>query len=835
MRLSTLCGLLTFVLTVNVAVAQQPLITPPPVDGPLVSSIVVAEVAVEGVEDEGTRSFVRQASGIQVGDSLDLPLDPAVAEAIRNVYNLGLFSDVRIVETERSAEGVHLEIQVRSEPRLAEFRIEGIPNRRANELREKMPLLRGTPVRPGDLDRSKQIIAEYYEGRGNLLVDVDVSRALGPDNTVDLVFHVDPGPRVTVGQIVVDGNEAFSDSRIRGQMKNTRERRWWRFWSRETVSEEELEEDVQRVLDYYNQRGFYDARVVRDSIGVRNGDGAEAVVYLEVHEGPQYHVRTIEWEGNTVYSDAYLTQALGFERGDVFNQRQLEQNLFANRQSSDVASLYMNRGYMRFNVQPHIRVVPGDSLDLRIEVMEGDVYEFGDISIAGNTKTNEHVIRRELYTVPGQVFSREAIQESIRRLSQLNYFSQESLSQGPSVEIDDARRVVDLTYRVEEAGSDQLELSGTWGRFGLILMLRFSFNNFSTSKMLDADGWRPVPTGDGQRLSLGVQTNGSFYQSYSLSFTEPWFRGRPTPVGFSLMYSRYGSGGSQYFYGPVASPQSQTSLETAAASVFMERRLRWPDDKFSTATTFRYQYYNYDVADTLALRSRLPAGVSQVVSVEQSLTRNSLDHPIFPTAGSYARASVEVSPPVSNFIQYHKWRLRTNWNVPLSRSISLGVGADYGYLGSLTGDRVDFDRFVIGGSPFDTQGFSTNFGQDFIYMRGYPATAIGPRFRGDPVGGVILNKYTSELRWMAVQSPQLSASPYLFMDAANTWDNFQAFNPSQLYRSAGAGVRLFLPIIGMIELVYGYNFDEFAPVNRSQHDGSNRWFFQFTLGQGFNQ
>jgi outer membrane protein insertion porin family len=835
MRLSTLCGLLVCLSLVAVpALAQEPpVVQPIPEDVPT-SSVVIASIEVTGTDDEGTQSFVRQASGLTVGESIDLPLDPSVAEAIRNVYNLGLFSDVRIVERERTDEGAHLVIEVRPEPRLTDFSISGIPNRRANELKEKLPLLRGTPVRPGDLDRSVQIIEEYYEDRGNLLVDVNVAREIGPNNTVELVFNVDPGPRVTVGQIVVDGNEAFSDGRIRGQMKDTRERRWWRFWSRETVSEADLEEDIQRVLDFYNQRGFYDAQVLRDSIGLRNGDRPEAVVYLEVREGPRYHVRNIDWEGNTVYSDSYLSQLLGFERGDVFDKRRFEQNLYANRQSSDVASHYMNRGYMRFNLQPHIRVVPGDSVDITIEVIEGEVYEFGDINIAGNRKTNEHVIRRELYTVPGQVFSRDAIQESIRRLSQLNYFTQESLMAGPSVDIDDARRVVDLTYRVEEAGSDQLELSGTWGRFGLILMLRFSFNNFSTSQMFDADGWRPIPTGDGQRLSLGVQTNGTFYQSYSLSFTEPWFRGRPTPVGFSLSYSRYGSGGSQYFYGPMMGPGFDMSLETAAASVFMERRLRWPDDRFSTATTLRYQYYNYQVPEEEDTRSQLPRGVSQVVAVEQSLTRSSLDHPMFPTSGSFARASVEVSPPISNFIQYHKWRLRTNWNMPLSRSVSLGVGADYGYLGSLTGERVDFDRFVVGGSPFDTQGFQANFGQDFIYMRGYPATAIGPRWRGDPVGGTILNKYTSELRWMAVQSPQLSLAPYLFLDAANTWDNFQAYNPSQLYRSAGVGARLFLPIIGMIELVYGYNFDEFAPVNRSQHEGTNRWFFQFTLGQGFN-
>ncbi len=795
----------------------------------------IASISVAGVEAEGTQAFVLQAAGLSTGETILIPGDPALGDAIRNVYDLGLFSDVKIVETRRDEDGVHLQIRVQEEPRLANFEIHGVRNRHARDLSEESPLLRGTTVRPGDIERTKQIIQNYYYDRGYMLAEVFAQQSVGEGGQVQLDFHVERGPRVEVEKIHVDGNEEVSDRRIRRRMSNTKEDRWWRFWKSETFNREEYEEDLEQVIDYYNENGFYDAQIVSDSVALLNGQDPRLAIRLVLREGPQYRIRNVQWDGNTVYSDAFLTQALGFERGDVFDQRRMEQNLFGNRQSSDVASLYMNRGYMRFNLVPTISVAEGDSLDLHLDVTEGDVYEFGEINILGNTKTNEHVIRRELYTVPGQTFSREAITESIRRLSQLNYFTQESLAAGPGVDIDDSRRVVDLTYRIEEQGSDQLELSGTWGRFGLILMLRFSFNNFSTSKFFEADGWRPVPTGDGQRLSVGVQTNGTFYQSYSLSFTEPWFRGRPTPVGFSLAYSRFGSGGSRYFYGPYQPAGGNESLSTLSGSVFMERRLTWPDDKFSTATSLRYQYYNYDVPDSLGTRYFLPSGVSQVVALQQSLTRNSEDHPMFPMRGSYNRFSVEVSPPVSNFIQYHKWRFQSRWNVPMSSKIALGVNADYGYVGSLTGERVGFERFVVGGSPFDTQYSGASYVRDFIYMRGYPSTAIGPRFEGDAVGGTILNKYGAELRWMAVQSPQLSASPYLFAEAANTWDRFSTYNPSELYRSAGMGVRLFLPIVGMLELSYGYNFDEFVPVQRSQHDGSRRWFFQFTLGQGFNQ
>ena len=467
--------------------------------------VPLAGISVAGTDADGTRSFVIQAAGLTLGQTLMIPGDPALAEAIRNVFDLGLFSDVKIVETQRTDDGVYLEIVVREEPRLADFNIQGVRKRHARDLTEEAPLLRGTTVRPGDIERTKQIISDYYYDRGYMLADVSVSQSISPTGQLQLDFHVHRGPRVEVDQIIVEGNEAISDRRIRRSMSNTKEDRWWRFWKASTFNESEFEEDLGSIIDYYNERGFYDAQVVEDSFAVLNGEDPRVDVKIVLHEGPQYHIRNIEWEGNTVYPNSLLTQALGFDKGDVFNQSRLDQNLYGNRQSTDIMSLYMNRGYMRFNVVPTITVVEGDSLDLHLDVTEGDVYEFGEINIVGNTKTNEHVIRRELYTVPGQTFSREAITESIRRLSQLNYFTQESLSAGPSVDIDDSRRVVDLLYRVEEQGSDQLELSGTWGRFGLILMLRFSFNNFSSSKMFDADGWRPVPTGDGQRLSAGVR------------------------------------------------------------------------------------------------------------------------------------------------------------------------------------------------------------------------------------------------------------------------------------------------------------------------------------------
>ena len=779
-------------------------------------------VSVEGAESDYTRSFVRQTSGLSEGQEILIPGDPVIGDAIRSIYRLGMFSDVEILEDRRVGDGVFIAIRVQEEPKLGEYSFEGIKKKHAKELRKRVPLIRRSPVRPEAIENAELIIKEFFTEKGHPLVTTTIQKTEKEDNTIDLTFNVDRGPKVKVKEIVIEGNQQVSDRGVRKQM-DTKSKSWWRFWRSAKFDRQKFEDDLQSILDFYRERGYYDARIVADSVyltGVESDPGM--VVSVTVEEGQPFYVRDVVWEGNTVYPDQQLDEALGLAKGERFNGTRLESNLFGNRRSSDVSSLYMNQGYMRFNVNPTVRVVAEDSLDLMMEITEGDIYNFGRIDISGNTKTKEHVIRRELLTIPGQRFSRDMIQESVRRLLQLNYFTQESLAPGPGVEIDDAQKEVDLSYSLDETGSDQLELSGTWGRFGLVLQLRFTFSNFSAQNLFNGKAWRPLPSGDGQKLSVGVQTNGSYYQQYSLSFTEPWFRGRPRQLGAALSFSKIGRN-------PIISTTTTGRLQTLSARTFYEQRLQWPDDKFSMATSLGYQYFNNE-----NWISTLQEGVSNEITVRQALLRNSTNHPIFPTAGSRMLLSVEIAPPIGDLIQYHKWRFETGWNVPLADKLTLGITTDYGFIGSLTGEDVQFERFVVGGSPFETSGFSgTFFGKDVIYMRGYPISAIGPRRNGDPVGGRILNKYTSELRWLAVQSPQLSAAPYLFADAANTWNSFSTYNPASLFRSAGFGVRLFLPILGMVELAYGYNFDEFVPLSSSD-EGDRGWSFQFTLGQGFN-
>ena len=795
-------------------------------------------ISVEGVETENMRNYALRSSGLAVGQKITLPGDPAISEAIRSIYNLRVFSDVRIVEERRAGTGIFLLIQLTEEPQLAEFTFSGIKKKHRRKLEDEVPLFKGTRVRPADLERSKQIIKEYFGEKGYMLAEVTVHEKPGPENTVNLDFEIDIGEKVRIREVLVTGNQNISDRTVRRKLKKTKARKGIFFWRKARFDRMLYEEDKVNVVNHFNSKGYYDARVVRDSVWLdTSGDKPGLVVSLEVQEGPQYHIRSIEWDGNTVYPDEVLSGALGLTPGDVYNSERIEQNLHGNKSSSDVSSLYMNQGYMLFRVQPEVRVLEGDSLDLYYDVYEGEIFSFGEISITGNEKTKEHVVRRELYTIPGQTYSREMVQETIRRLSQLNYFDQEKLGAGPSIDLDQEEKEVNLTYNLEEIGSDQLELSGTYGRFGVILMLRFGFNNFSAQDIFKGRAWRPLPSGDGQQLSVSLQTSGRQYQSYSLGFTEPWLRGRPTPVGFQVSHSRFTSnfggyyGYGYYGYGSDFDRDNNTGFTNTSARVFYEQRLQWPDDKFSASTSLGYQFYfNRDY--TYAL----PSGQSQQITVRQALTRSSVDHPIFPTAGSTFLLSAELALPIYDFIQYHKWRFSTSWNIPILRKLTTSFSADFGYIGSVTGKDVLFERYIVGGSPFDVQGYRNNFGKDIIYMRGYPSRVLGPRRNGEAVGGRVLNKFTSELRVLAIQTPQITAAPYLFMDAANTWDQIESYNPRQFYRSAGVGARLFLPILGMLEVAYGYNFDQFTPIRgqESEHDGSNRWFFQFTLGQGFN-
>ena len=787
---------------------------------PIAPTYEILGVDVEGIDSESEEAYIISIADLRPGERVKLPYDEAFAHAVRQLYRLGQMSDAEVAVDRVTGTGVFLTIRVQQQPRLGEVMFDGIGRGDRDEIRDRLPLIKGRRVRPGDVEQSRLIVQEHLREKGYRLASVTASQEETEDDRLNVTLTASRGERVEVEDVVFIGNENFSERTLRKRLKNTPEKRWWRFWKRETFSQSGFETDKDALIRYYNDRGYYGARVVRDSVYTRDNDDGEPelVVELEVDEGPKYHIRDVVFEGNTVYTDDQLRFALGIQPGDVYNRSLIEKNLYYSPDHTDVASLYTDRGYLRFNVSPQTIEVPGDSLDLFFEVTEGDVYEFGTIEIAGNTRTKEHVVRREIRTVPGQTYSRQAVERSVRELVQLNYFDQNSIAGGPAIKPNDETKTVDLTYTLAEQSSDQLELSGGYGgSLGLLLTARVTFNNFSAQGILDGSAWTPVPSGDGQQLSLQVVTSGTRYQNYSLSFTEPWFRGRPTPVGFSL-------GLQQFENRPT---QSEYRIRLATAQVFARSQLKWPDDYFQTGTTLGYRLYDISGRSTIGL----PEGTNQELTLRQTLSRNALDNPVFPSAGSQNSLALTVAPPIPGFVQYYKADLQNAWYAPLAGRFSLSFKTQFGYIGSLTGDEVEFQRYLVGGGPLETNRNLVGFGKDLIYLRGYPAQAIGPRRGTQSVGGRILNKYQAELQWVAFQTPQLSLAPYVFADAANAWDGFNDYDPSQLFRSVGVGSRVILPILGLVDLNYGYSLDRFQPID-NRHDGSPQWEFQVTLGAG---
>ena len=783
----------------------------------------VLSVSVEGAADESSQALVRSISGLRPGTRVQLPWDPQFAEAVRNLYSRGGYSDVSVEASEVTDDGVALTLKVTEQPKLSGFEVKGIGRSDVEELTPRLPLVRGRAVRDADVARAELAIQDFLRDKGYRRPDVNALRSVGPDGRVALVLNVDRGERQTVADVRFTGNQAFSESTLRKQLKNTPERRWWRFWKKETFNDKEFDEDLASLVQFYNDRGYYGARVVRDTVYTEPAaDGREdLVVEIEVAEGPQYHIRNVVFEGNTLFTDEQLQFALGVETGDVYDGSKLERNLRYSPDHSDVTSLYQDSGHLRFNVEQEVVEVPGDSLDLYYEVSEGEVYEFGNVRIAGNTRTKEHVIRREIRTIPGQPYSRQAIERSVRELSTLNYFDPASFGAGPAIEVNDEDQSVDLVYNLAETSSDQLELSGGYGgsNVGLILSARVTFTNFSVQNLLQ--GFRGgLPTGDGQQLSLQVQTYGRQQQVYSVSFTEPWFRGRPTPVGFSLSYQNVDATGRGL----------STKFGSFSARAFVRQRLKWPDDFFSTGTSLGYRLYDV----TSLAGSVLPVGVSQELTVSQSLTRNALDNPTFPQSGSSLGLTLTVAPPLGGFVQYHKTDLNTAFYTPIVGRLTGSVRTQFGYIGSLTSGDVEFQRYLVGGTPLDANsqnGLGQGFGRDLVFLRGYPTRAIGPRQGNQPVGGRILNKYEAEIGMVLLQTPQLSVAPYLFADAANTYNSFDDYDPARLFRSAGFGARVFLPILGLVDLNMGYRIDSYTPLpGDSPEDGQPGWLFQFSLG-----
>ncbi|MEX1010778.1 MAG: outer membrane protein assembly factor BamA [Balneolaceae bacterium] len=789
------------------------------------SQVEIVEVEVVGVSD-ARRNFLISTSGLNVGRTISIPGEE-IPEGIRRIHRTGLYENVEI-DTESVSGGVRVRIVVESKPALDGYVIEGTRRSDRRDIEEQLNLIEGLAVTSSVEAQAVNTIKRFFSEKGYWFTEVEVSSELTDEarNRVTLTFHVDTGERLKVRRIQFQGNEEFSDRRLRRALETIKQDRWWRIFKRHVYTDEGFREAEDNLLAFYRENGFRDARLLQDSVYVYDWrDNKEGVsIDFVIEEGPQYKVRNITWDGNTVYTDEQLSLALGFESGDIFNRKRFDENLNQRRDENDINSLYQNVGYLASRIIPTITEVGEDSLDIHFDIIEDEVFTVREVTFYGNDKTHDDVVRRTLKTVPGNTYSRSAIMRSVRELGAIGYFNPEGIQ--PDVAPDLESKMVDVIYNLDESQStDNFELSGGFGgrQIGIIMSARVNFNNFSIQRAFRRDGWTPIPSGDGQKLSLGVQVTGRGYQSYSFTFNEPWLRGRPTSFGVNMSYDILN-------YGRLQGTELDQKNELFSAGISIGRQLRWPDDYFSQNTTIQYQLYN--IAGTQGV---FGDGQTDILSIRHQIERNSIDHPISPRTGSRFQIIGEVAPPLPNFAQYYKLRTGYHHHNSIVGNLVLSGSADYGYMGYFdSGTRSTFQRFYLGGTEIQQR---QSFINDNIDMRGFPGGTTGVISPLDEdlnlIGGRAFTKYTMELRYPAVTTDQVQLFPYLFMDAGNTYSDLQTFDPFDVKRVLGVGARIYLPILGLIDLSYGYRLDGTPASLRGPGLEAGRWEFLFNMGAQF--
>ncbi len=763
-------------------------------------------------------------SGLRVGDKIRVP-GSDIPRAIKALWKLRLFTDVQIIKEKTIGEVIFLEIKVQERPRLSTFSYKGAKKSYHDDLNEEVNkfLLKGGIVTENVKVNAAEAIEGYYEGKGFLDAQVAIEEI--PDttrvNSVKLRFNVDPGNKVKIQDIFIVGNDEVKEKKLEKQMEGTKEKR--RLFSGSKFIRDDYETDKDNIITFYNKQGYRDARILSDSLW-REDDG-DLVIQINLDEGNRYYFRNLEWKGNSIYDAETLDRVLGIREGDVYNNELLETRLRFSQDGRDVSSLYMDNGYLFFNVEPTEVAVVGDSIDLELRIYEGPQATIDKVVISGNDRTHEHVIRRELRTIPGEKFSRSDIIRSQREIVNLGYFNPETL--GINTPVNPQRGTVDIEYDVEEKPADQLELSAGWGgQRRVIGTLGVSFNNFSMRNVFKKGAWRPLPMGDGQRLSVRAQTNGQFFQSYNLSFTEPWLGGKkPNSFTVAGFYNRFAFGNSN-------SPDFQ-KFDIIQGTISLGTRLKWPDDNFVSSTALNIQTLNLNNwAQGLFITDEgelVTNGSYNNFSIKQTFARSTINDPIFPREGSRFSLAVQFTPPYSlfnnrsysdlpteerfRFLEYHKWRFDAEWYTSIVGKLTLKAEAKIGILGAYNDDIgvSPFERFQLGGDGLNNQAFGGGFaGVDIISLRGYEVRDLEANLSefGSTVATPIFDKFTVELRYPISLNPSSTIYVLAFAQGGNAWRTIEDFNPFDLRRSVGFGFRVFLPMFGTLGFDYGIGFDK---------------------------
>lgn len=759
-------------------------------------------------------SAITAIAGIKVGDSVQIP-GSKINSAIKALMNLKLFSNVEIVLERTIGDVAFLQYWVEERPRLSRYSYQGVKKSFHEDLNNKLDrfLVKGGIVTESIKINARNAIKDFFLEKGYRDVEVEIAEIVDNaiQNTIRLVFSIERNEKVKIQDIVFTGNKNIKSSKLRKQMKNTRPKR--RLFASSKLLNKDYQEDKKKVVTYYNNSGFRDAKIIKDSIW-RNEKG-HLMIRIDIAEGNAYHFRNISWKGNSLYESNELSRVLGIAKGDRYNQELLESRLKFSQDGRDISALYMDRGYLFFNVEPEEIAVEGDSIDLEIRIFEGPQATIDRVIVSGNDRTKDHVVQRELRTRPGQKFSRSDILFSQRALMALGYFNPETI--GINTPVNMERATVDIEYVLEEKPSDQLELSAGYGGFGLIGTLGITFNNFSVNNIFKKEAWNPLPQGDGQQLSLRAQTNGRFFQSYNASFTEPWLGGKkPNQFSVSGAYNKF----SDFV-------DSRSFFSLVRGALGFGSRLRWPDENFVYNASLAFQQYrlnNYtQFGFTTDRGESVRTGTFNMVSLTQTIARSTIADPTFPKDGSRVSLTVALTPPYNTWrgvsgpelsvqerfgwLEYHKWNIEAQWYTTIVGKLVLKFEGKFGFLGAYNDNLgiSPFERFVVGGDGLANQIVGIT-GRDLYALRGYKENELPANNNG--AGGTVFNKLTMELRYPLSTNPNSTIYVLSFLQGGNVWTDMKDYNPFDLRRSAGLGLRVFLPMFGTLGFDYGIGFDK---------------------------
>ena len=775
--------------------------------------------------------ILKSSAGLQEGDSVYLP-SKFISNAMHRLWAPRYFSDIQIGAT-IEGDSLDLEVFLKERARILSWKIEGVTKSKAKDLTEEvLKLRRNTELSDYVIDKNVKLIKEHYAEKGFLTCNVDVRITNDSiyEQCVNVTFDVDRGPKVRVGVINFEGNDNFEDKRLRRTFKKTHQKSVLFFLNRKLI-EEDYEADKELLLDFYNSQGYRNATILSDSIYYI--DDATLGVDIKVSEGNKYYIRNVNWVGNSVYTTEQLEAMFGVQPGDVYDKKSMHKRLGIgkemNPEEMSISSLYNNNGYLMSQIEPAEIIVGPDSLDLEVRIFEGKPFTVNEVGISGNMRVDDEVIRRELYVRPGDLYNRALLMQTMRTLMGMGHFDEQAII--PDIQpVSD--ELVNVNWALQEKASDQFNIAGGWGSGTFVGSVGITLNNLSMRNFFKKGAWRPYPSGQNQRLSISGQTNGTYYKALSLSFTDPWLGGR-RPNSFSI--SGYISEQNNAYYVWQTASMYYRSMGLAMG---LGKRLQWPDPYFTFYGELGYQRYGLKGWNSFIMSD----GISNTLSLKLVLQRSSVDSPFFSRTGSEFTLSVQATPPFSlwdgkdyadksmsdqeryRWIEFHKWLLKARWYYPLTpdQKLILMLGAEMGYLGNYNKNKVSpFERFEIGGDGMT--GYNI-YGVDIISLRGYEDGALDP----SNYYSVAYNKYTMEIRYPIIMKPQSSIYVLGFLEGGNGFNSWSEFSPFKIKRSAGVGVRLYLPIVGMIGVDWGYGFD--PAYGKTERSGSQ---FHFVMGQQF--